>query len=408
MDSKRIDRLESLQGMKQVLHALNDELNDTKSEASDATTYAKKAARVHVETAQGKEYKPKVSKSLIKNFIKEGGAGSKESLSAFAERKALDTGVSAADTIEAQISAELSELAILNQVVLGQFRQGTLPDGSPFTIPKIAQRPNVVRTTENTTGTPFSATNNQTYTHTTADFAKSASMPAFTHEVIQDSVRDVESDCLRLIEEERGFDFIDQMLFGDKENNPATDLRGVLTNRIDSNNAYTEALLEDAVRDPEYLKAIKTGIAGGLPVADIDLVNFLIDVQTDVPFKFQGSSAWYVSNAVFNRLRKAVVNETTSDARPLLMADFGTLQGSEKKTDFTLMGKPVFVVDQLDDVTPIMYGDMNEIEFGMVGGSEHFIVDEVTLKGQKALYADQRFYSVMHNNDSLRIVIAVV
>ncbi|NRF16615.1 phage major capsid protein [Vibrio coralliilyticus] len=405
MDKKSIDAINSNQSMKDVL-------NDMASEIADLKTRRENGERTK-QTKDGLKHK---AKRVLKEFIREGGAGNKESFQAFAERKALDTGVSGEDTIEAEISRELNELAIANQVILSQFRAGSRPNGAPYTIPKIAQRPNVVRTLENRSGTVVNPTDNQTYTHTSADFAKSMSMPAFTHEIIQDAVRDVEADALRLIGEERAFDFIAQALFGDGTQDPdnSMQLRGLLTSRIDSDNNYDEAVKEDAIRDPEFLQVQITGTENALPEGD-DLVNFLIDVQSDLPFKYQGNAAWYVSRATFAILRKLRIdnNANSTDSRSLLVQDYGTLDASQKGTSFSMMGKPVYIVDQLDETAgttndiPLFYGDLTEtLEFGMISGSEHFLVDEYTVKGQKLLYSDIRFFSVLHNNDALRVVVA--
>ncbi|NLS13012.1 phage major capsid protein [Vibrio sp. SM6] len=414
----KIDNISSIEGMKSVLKDIVEDIADveTKSQRNKVT----KQKEINFQ---------EVAKQTLKIAFKTAGAGHKEGLEQFAHRaglykhnditnglreyaeaKALDTGISGSATIQEMVSSELNELAILNDIILQQVRRGSLPDGSPYRVPKIGQRPNVVPTTENINGEVFNPTLNQEYIFTSADFSKSASMPAFTHEIIQDSTRDVEADCMRLIADQRAFHFISELLFADGSDDH---LRGVLTSRIDSDNSYTEALKEDEDRDQEYLKVIKTETANELPVNDTDLIDFLVDVQSDISFKYQGNSAWYLSKEAFKRLRKVKVNETAGDNRPLLVQDFGELTGEQKQTNWSLLGKPVYVIDQLNATAgtandiPLFYGDLSAcIEFGTISGSEHVVIDEVTIKGQKAIYSDVRFYSVMHNNDAVRVVVA--
>ncbi|MEF1200069.1 phage major capsid protein [Vibrio owensii] len=394
MLEKAIQNAQSIEALKRILLDMNADISDYRSEVADVKTIRNKP------TTKGEEVNDnKAARKALKSFLKNGL--NQEALGVYAE-KAFDTDT-AAVTIEDTISRELNELAINNSIVLSQFRNGALPDGSPYTVPKIDMRPVIARAAENKSGTPYLPTDAQTYVETTADFCKSASMPAFTHESLQDSVRDIEADCIRLIAEERTFDFIQQALFGDGMN-VADQLRGLLSNRIDSANNYAEAQREDDVRSHEYLKVHRTGVPF-LP-AGADLPDFLIDVQMDVNWKYQENSAWYLSKEAFAVLRKLRVDPNGADERPLMIQDFGSFSG-EKGTSWMMMGKPVYIIDQLDGTDiPLFYGDLNEtLEFGLISGSEHFLIDEITIKGQKALYADQRFYSVLHNNDAVRVVV---
>ncbi|MET2898068.1 phage major capsid protein [Vibrio rotiferianus] len=398
---KSIDNIQSLNGMKMAVKELAEIANEARTIASDANTISKQSHRNKQTKAMDITSK---AKQVLGQYIRQGNHN--ETISGFAGRKALDT-VVADVTIEEVVSRELSERAIANSVVLSQFRAGSLPNGSPYSVPKIATRPTVVQILENRNGDVIPATDNQTYTETVADFSKAYSMPAFTHEAIADSVRDVEADALRLISEELQLYMIAQSLFGDKDNN-ATDLRGLLTNRIDSANSYAIALQEDDVRDPEYLKVIKTGAANALPA---DVVNFLIDVQQDLSFKYQANAKWFMSRDIYKQLRKLTVG--TDDARPLIINDFGSFNGNST-SEVTLLGKPVVIVDQLDEThgtandIALFYGDLQEtLEFGPLSGPDtsHFIVDEVTIKGQKLLYQDMRMFSCLHENDALRVVV---
>lgn len=399
MDHQSIQDISSMVDMKTVLADMLSEISDAKSVRS-----------YELQPTERKTLNLK-AKQIFGEFLKSGMHD--QSLKNFSESKAFSTDQDS--IIEENISSILNETAISNTVVLREMMQGSLGTGSPFTIPKLATRPTVLNAVENKTNTVFNPTDAQTYTVTTANFSKSASMPIFTHEAISDSIRDIESDVTRLIAEERAIDFIAQTLFGDGTQDATTaNLKGLLTHRIDVTNSFAESLKEDDVRDVEFLKILKTGVDGGLPVATSDIVDLLIEIQMDINFEYQAKSKWFMSKEVFKKLRKLKVG--TDDNRPLLAMDFGTFSDTNTAISWSLLGKPVVIVDALDEFSgtgsvALFYGDLSTtLEFGLVTGSadQNLIIDNYTFKGSRGIYSDSRFYSVLHNNDAVRVVIQAV
>ncbi|MEZ8095260.1 phage major capsid protein [Photobacterium swingsii] len=335
----------------------------------------------------------------------------KKSLTEVIETKSMSTDpATGGESIEEQLSSELIQWAIDNQRLLQEIGYQSVPDGSPYYKPVLLQRPTVEQTAENINGDATADTQGITLGRLQCDFAKCYSQPSFTNEIIQDSVLDVVSETRRMISEEYSFHFINQVLFGTQSIDPLQ-IRGILTDRIDAQNNYAIALQEDDVRDKEYYKVIKTGVNGGLPATSEAILDFLIDVQTDLPQMYQQNNPkWYMSRETFGILRKIKISEDGTDLRPLLSNDFGTLNNT-----FTLLGKEIVIVDQMpsfDGVTvntPIIYGDlMGAFEFVRVENSNVSVVDPYTIKGQVAYYNEQRFGGLMRNYDGIRIVLASV
>lgn len=351
--------------------------------------------------ATTKAAKSEASK-LQKEFMQ---SGTKQDFKTFLSSKTLSTDPSTGgETIEEVILSELVKQAIDNQALLSNVGTRSVPDGSPLSVPTLLQYPTVEQTAENVNGDVVTETQGALFGTVTADYAKAFSMPAFTNEIIQDSVIDVTAETNSLVAEEWGFHFINQILFGAKEG--ATDplqIRGILSDRVDAHNAYAEALKADADRKKEFYQVIKTGVADGLPATNEELVDFLIDIQTATPQAYQADAKWYMTRETFGILRKIKVG--TDDLRPVLSAGFGTLN-----TTFTLLGKEIVLVDQMPQVgsntCPIIYGDLKgAFEFVKVENSNHSVVDPYTIKGQVLYYNENRFGGLMKNHDAIRIVL---
>lgn len=346
-------------------------------------------------------------KAVLDDFYKNGTKG--QDLESFIYQKSLNTGsASAGDTIQDEVSAQLVKAAINNQVLLSEMGSRSVPNGAQLTVPVLLQRPTVAQTQENVNGDATPETQGALFGALVADYAKVYSQPTFTTEVIQDSVLDVVAETRSMVAEEYGFHFMNQVLFGVKDGSAdPLQIRGLLKDRIDAHNSYAEALKGEATRSKEFFKVIKTGFNGTLPVTDTAAtVDFLVDIQTDLSHEYQANAKWYMAKETFAQLRKLKVGD--ADNRPLLSADFGGLN-----TTFNLFNKEIVIVDQMpimqgaNVVCPIIYGDLAEaIEFVMVAGSNHSVVDPYTIKGQVAYYEESRFGSVMKNNDAIKIVLA--
>lgn len=395
MEQKLFEQI--LEGMDQKIQEIELDLAKTKGRSINAGSQPA-STKSAAQDAQAQFYKHGIKGQSLTDFI---------------ETKNLNTGTgSAADTIQEEVAQQLIKQAILNQQLLQDCGIRTVPTGSPLTVPVLLQRPSVAQTTENVTGTEPAETQGALFGSVSADFAKTYSMPIFTNEVIQDSVIDVTAETNSMVSEEYGYHFINQVLFGAKNgSSDALQLRGVLSDRVDAHNAYAESLKEDDARGREFFKVIKTGFDGALPDAtQEEVIDFLIDVQTDLSHEYQDGAKWYMNKQTFAQLRKLKISENGSDIRGLISMDFGTLNDT-----FMLMGKPIVIVDQMATLdgatvdTPIIYGNLMEsIEFVSVSGSDITVIDPYTVKGTVGYYNESRFGSVIKNHDAIKIVLAAV
>ncbi len=387
----------------QLIEAMDRKIDSLESQLDDVTKELAGKKRAGIESgATEAPTKKTEAEEILLSFYKQ---KSFTNLADFVEHnKATSTNpATAGETIEEILSSDVVQFAIDNQTLLTQLTRRGVPQGEQWFKPVLLTRPVVIASQENEAGTVFTETTGATWGRLEADFFKAASMPAFTNEIVNDSTIDVVGMTNAMIGEEYSYYFIDQVLRGRKDQNPETEIRGLLTNRVDIEGGFAEALKPDADRNKEYFQVINTGVADNLPSDPVDLVDFLIDVQTSLNHQYQDSAAWYMTKETFGILRKIKVGAT--DMRPVLSDGFGTLNQT-----FMLLGKPVFIIDQLDqvgtaDALPIIYGDLGQaVDFLNVEGSSQYVLDPYTIKGQQLHYSEVRMGMCMNNYDSIRVV----
>jgi HK97 family phage major capsid protein len=393
-DLKTIDAITNTAEMKSVLTELANELADTQAS---------------LEKAKGSEGEREVAlkqrKDAVRKFLN--SAPAKSTLSQFSKQLDLATN---GDAIEQQLSREIIELAIANTQFLQEIGNQTV-SSTDFRQLVLNVRPTVGQTGEqdgNTT--PVAATGTQTYTEVSALFSKVFAMPVMTHEILRDAHIDVEAELMRLIAEEWAFKLIDMLLFGDgTKANGVQNLRGLLGARVDAGNAYAEALKEDGVRNPDFFKVIKTGVAGKLGTDAEAVQDYFIDLQASLPQKYQSNAKWYMNLKTFGAIKKL----RTTEGNPVIEFGKFSVSGAAWGEGYVMLGRPIVIIDQMPDIAdgnvPVFYGDLKRA-FKMVplAGSDHYIVDEVTTKGAKSVYLDTRFGEIIGNSDAVRFALAAV
>jgi HK97 family phage major capsid protein len=393
-DLKTIDAITNTNEMKSVLTELANELADT--QAALAKSKGGEADR---------EVALKERKAAVRNFLN--SAPAKSTLAQFSKQLDLATN---GDAIEQQLSREIIELAIANTQFLQEIGNQTV-SSTDFRQLVLDVRPTVGQTGEqdgNTT--PVSATGTQTYTEVSALFSKVFAMPVMTHEILRDAHIDVEAELMRLIAEEWAFKLIDMLLFGDGvKTNGVQNLRGLLGARIDAGNAYAEALKDDGVRNPDFFKVIKTGVAGKFGTDAEAVQDYFIDLQAALPQKYQSNAKWYMNLKTFSTIKKL----RTTEGNPVIEFGKFSVSGAAWGEGYVMLGRPIVIIDQMPNVAdgqvPVFYGDLKRA-FKMVplAGSDHYIVDEVTTKGAKSVYLDTRFGEIIGNSDAVRFALTAV
>ncbi|ATI48151.1 MULTISPECIES: phage major capsid protein [Vibrio] len=390
-DIKSIEEITNTAEMKQVMTELAHALADVEAKARDA----KPAEQLEAE-------KKAERREVVRKFLN--SAPAKQSLETYV--KQLDL-TSAGNTIEEEMSKEIIKLAIANDVFLSEIGSQTV-SSTDFRQLVLKVRPDVEQTGEQDgVTTPVANTGTQNYIEVSALFAKVFAMPILTHEILRDSHIDVEGELMSLIAEEWTFKLIDMLLYGDgKKVNGIQNLRGLLWHRVDRENGFTESLKVDGARDPDYYQVIKTGVDGAFGATTEAVEDYFIDLQASLPQKYQSSAKWYMNLKTFSELKKL----RTEQGFPIIEFGKFSMSGAAWGEGYILLGRPIVIVDQLpvsdSNATPVIYGDLKSaFKLVPLAGSEHFLIDDITTKGARTIYLDQRFGEIVGNSDAIRIAL---
>ncbi|EOX4828858.1 phage major capsid protein [Vibrio alginolyticus] len=390
-DIKSIEEITNTAEMKQVMTELAHALADVEAKARDA----KPAEQLEAE-------KKAERREVVRKFLN--SAPAKQSLDTYV--KQLDL-TSAGNTIEEEMSKEIIKLAIANDVFLSEIGSQTV-SSTDFRQLVLKVRPDVEQTGEQDgVTTPVANTGTQNYIEVSALFAKVFAMPILTHEILRDSHIDVEGELMSLIAEEWTFKLIDMLLYGDgKKVNGIQNLRGLLWHRVDRENGFTESLKVDGARDPDYYQVIKTGVDGAFGATTEAVEDYFIDLQASLPQKYQSSAKWYMNLKTFSELKKL----RTEQGFPIIEFGKFSMSGAAWGEGYILLGRPIVIVDQLpvsdSNATPVIYGDLKSaFKLVPLAGSEHFLIDDITTKGARTIYLDQRFGEIVGNSDAIRIAL---
>lgn len=390
-DIKSIEEITNTAEMKQVMTELAHALADVEAKARDA----KPAEQLEAE-------KKAERREVVRKFLN--SAPAKQSLETYV--KQLDL-TSAGNTIEEEMSKEIIKLAIANDVFLSEIGSQTV-SSTDFRQLVLKVRPDVEQTGEQDgVTTPVANTSTQNYIEVSALFAKVFAMPILTHEILRDSHIDVEGELMSLIAEEWTFKLIDMLLYGDgKKVNGIQNLRGLLWHRVDRENGFTESLKVDGARDPDYYQVIKTGVDGAFGATTEAVEDYFIDLQASLPQKYQSSAKWYMNLKTFSELKKL----RTEQGFPIIEFGKFSMSGAAWGEGYILLGRPIVIVDQLpvsdSNATPVIYGDLKSaFKLVPLAGSEHFLIDDITTKGARTIYLDQRFGEIVGNSDAIRIAL---
>lgn len=392
-DIKTINAITNTEEMKSVLVELANELADSQSKT------------IVSNPAEAKELASKARQESVRKFMN--SAPAKSNLASFAKQLDLTTN---SDAIEQELGKEIIELAIANSSFLSEIGNQTV-SSTDFRQLVLNIRPTVGQTGEQDGVTATAVeTSTQTYQEVNALFAKVYAMPVMTHELLRDAHINVEAELMRLISEEWSFKLIDMLLNGNgAKTDGVQNLRGLLGSRVDKANAFAEALKVDGVRNPDTYQVIKTGVSGAFGADAEAIQDYFIDLQASLPQKFQGNAKWYMSLKTFSGLKKI----RTADGFPVIEFGKFAVSGAAWGEGYVMLGKPIVIIDQMPNqganATPVIYGDL-KAAFKVVplGGSDHFIVDEITTKGAKTVYLDHRFGEIVGNSDSIRVALQAV
>ena len=207
---------------------------------------------------------------------------------------------------------------------------------------------------------------------------------------------------LKLLDEEISRWLILQVLFGD---NSGKSMRGILSsNRLDitdaTGQAWKKTIDQSDPRDPDHYPAIGTGVSGGLPVSDNEIIEFMIDVTEALPTKYLSKAKWYFNRKLRARLRKV----KDADGRPQYTNDN---QGSSLMVE----GYPIVIEDYLPDYTTAdapfaIFGDLNSAFSMSPGDIDKLLLDPYSVDGCVVVKTDKEFFEIVGKNDAIIVLVA--
>ncbi|EID0057161.1 phage major capsid protein [Vibrio parahaemolyticus] len=393
-DIKSIEAITNTDEMKSVMTEMAHALADIEAKARPAMTPEAVEAEKKAERRE-----------VVRKFLNTGAA--KSSMETFVKQLDLTTN---GNTIESELSKEIIKLAIANDVFLSEIGSQVVGSTDHRQL-VLRSRPTVGQTGEQDgTTTKVTHTDTMDYVEVTALFAKVYAMPAITHEILRDSNIDLEAELMGLIAEEWTFKVIDMLLNGNGEKSGGVqNLRGLFDARIDKANSFAEALKADGVRSPEYFQVVKTGVAGKFGTDAESVQNYFIDLQASLPQKYQSKAKWYMNLKTFSEIKKL----RTAEGFPIIEFGKFSVSGAAWGEGYIMLGRPIVIVDQFmssaENATPVVYGVLKEaMKLVPLAGSDHYIIDDVTTKGARTIYIDQRFGEIIGNSQAIRVALQAV
>ena len=262
--------------------------------------------------------------------------------------------------------------------------------------------PSVQLGIENVAGSDISETDVQRYAEVENNVAKVNAKPRITDEALVGGDLDIYGHLLSLLDDEIGRWLILQVLFGD---NSGKSMRGILSsNRLDitdtTGEAWKETIHASDARDPDHYPAVATGVSGGLPSTDDEIIDFLIDVTEALPTKYLGKAKWYFNRKMRARLRKV----KDADGRPQYTNDN---QGDSLKVE----GYPIVIEDYMPDYTAAdapfaIFGDLNAAFSMSPGDIDKMLLDPYSVDGCVVVKTDKEFFEIVGKNDAIIVLVA--
>lgn len=245
---------------------------------------------------------------------------------------------------------------------------------------------------EQVAGVNWPSTGTMKYEEVTLNVAKKYAKPFISDEAAADPYIDLVAELERLLAEEMSRTWAVQVLFGD---GTSGNLRGLLSSkRIDAAALSGESYKDHETRDAEYYPVIATGVAGGLPAADADVIDLLIDITAALPTAYLGAAKWLMNRRTLAALRKL----KDLEGRPYIQFEAG---------GFTLIGHPVALEDYMPDITagstPIVFGDVKSA-YTLADIDDKFLVDPYSIDGAVQFKQTSRKGDLVQKNDAIVVV----
>ena len=387
----------------------NEKIEELKNIIGDLEVKLEKGTTI-VPQLQTKEHREQVRlavKSGIAKFLKAGndvkhGKTKGEELGYFItqETKALNltNAGEGAEMVAEVLSMEIIERAREAYPILGEIRVRNMPRDLREEV--LISYPSVQSGIENVAGANISETDTQTYVEVKNKVAKVNAKPRITDEALYGSDLDVYAHLLTLLDDEVGRWLVAQVLFGDGS---GKSMRGILSsNRLDLTDTTGQAwkpTIGDGARSPDHFPALGTGVSANLPVTDVAIVDWLIDIETMLPSVYLQTAKYYMNRRTLARLRKV----RDADENPIFTRDY-----IDGKNVMQINGYPVVIDDTMPDYGAanapfLIFGDLSKAFSISPGDIDKMILDPYTVDGCLVVKMDKEYFEIIGKNDAIVI-----
>lgn len=310
----------------------------------------------------------------------------------------LETTEVGLESIDQVLSRQIIERARETYPIIGEVGMRNMPRDLREQVLK--SFPSVQKGIENVAGTTIAETDVQRYVEVKNKVAKVNAKPRITDEAMVGSDLNLYGDLLRLLDDEIGRYIALQIYYGDGSDKA---MRGILSsNRLDitdgTGEAWKPTFGADA-RDADHFPAMGTGVATGLPSTDIAIVDWLIDITTQIPSKYLQGAKWHMNRRTLGRFKKV------RDAN-----DHPVFANGYKGDPMSILGYPVVLDDDMPDIAAnapfLIFGQLKSAFFISPGAIDKMLLDPYTVDGCTVVKVDKEIYEIVGANDAIIIGVA--
>lgn len=300
------------------------------------------------------------------------------------------------ESIDEVLSREIIERARETYPIIGAVGSRNMPRSLREEV--LISYPSVQQGIENVAGTTISQTEVQRYAEVVNQVAKVNAKPRITDEAMVGGDLDLYGHLLRLLNDEIGRYLVNQILYG---NGGSKNMRGILSSsRFNITNltgeSFKPTIAASGARNPDFYPALGTGVSGNLPANDVAIVNWLVDLETELPTAYLNGAKWYMNRRTLARFKKV----RDADERPIFASGY-------MGEPMSILGYPVVVDDYMPDIAVnapfLIFGKLNEAFYISPGDIDSMLIDPYTVDGCTVVKVNKEYFEIVGKNDAIII-----
>lgn len=381
-----------------------EQMEELKNSLADLEEKTKSANVVVLDKKDEGEKLTNAVKSAIGAFIKAGSDRNDKSKAASGFKSFVEDHVKAAlnlstsgqglESIDQILSREITHRAREAYPIMGAVGMKNMPRSLRQEV--LISYPAVQQGIENVAGSVVAQTDVQRYGEVVNKVAKVNAKPRITDEAMVGGDLDLYGELLTLLDDEIGRYAVMQILFGD---GGSKNMRGILSSsRLNLTNLTGESFkptVGAGARGLDFYPAKGTGVSGGLPATDVAKVDWLIDIETELPTMYLSGAKWYMNRRTLGAFKKV----RDADERPIFASGY---QGER----MSILGYPVVIDDYMPDFDVanapfLIFGDLSKAFYISPGDIDKLLLDPYTVDGCTLVKIDKEYFEMVGKNDAI-------